>query len=369
MKARPLFALFFASVCPLHGESWFSSNPIGMPKAAITREERPEHEYALSIEVTAQGEVRRLFSRDENAEVKRWERVLGPDSNLVKEREFRKGEIFSEKEYLPGGLPKLEILYKEGKEDLRIRFEYGEGKPARLVFERPEGSGSYKDEYQYLPSGEWRGVTRTYDDGTIYRSVFSIQDGSPLDEWHSFGGMDILFRYDGRGNVLRQEERREGALTESVDFSYEDEPPFRIRERKSRDFLRDRETLVRYGEDGHPWLETTSERGVRLFIVRYSYRDERLVKKEKRSKDARESWEYLYEEKGGLREESYSVNDVLKRKTRYPEKGAEGGYSSVEDYYKEGEVFLRIYYRDGREVKSEVLKEGQVIRTKEENGR
>ncbi len=365
MKARSLLALFFASICPLSGESWFSSNPIGMPKAAIAREDRAKHEYTLSIEGTATGEVRRLFSRDEEAEVKRWERVLAPGSGLVKEKEFRNGEIFSEKEYLAGGIPKLEILYKEGKEDLRIRFEYREGKPVRLVFERPEGSGSYKDEYLYLPSGEFRGVTRTYEDGTTYRSVFSMRNGSPLEEWHSFGGMDILFRYDGHGNVLGQEERRDGALTESVDYFYEDKPPFRIRERKSRDLLRDRETVVQYGEDGHPKLETTSERGMRLFAVRYSYRDDRLVKKEKRSKDTREYWEYEYDDRGELREESYSVNGVLKRKTAYPAKDAEGGYSSVEEYYKEGEVFLRIHYRDGKEAKSEVLKEGQVVRTKE----
>ena len=54
------------------------------------------------------------------------------------------------------------------------------------------------------------------------------------------------------------------------------------------------ETLVLYGEDGHAKAETTSEKGVRLSVIRFSYQDDRLVKKEKRGKDSRELWEYAY---------------------------------------------------------------------------
>ena len=68
-----------------------------------------------------------------------------------------------------------------------------------------------------------------------------------------------------------------------------------------------------------------------------------------------------------MTDESYSVNGTLKRKTKYPKKEGEAlsGYSSVEEYYKDDKVFLRLYHKDGQEVKSEVLRDGQVIRTKE----
>ena len=112
-----------------------------MPREAIKSEERSKYEYALCIEDGPEGEIRRLFARDEKEEVKRWERVRAPDGSLRQENEFRKGEIFSQKDYFPGGLPRGEILYRQGKEDLRIRFEYAEGKPARLSYERPEEVG------------------------------------------------------------------------------------------------------------------------------------------------------------------------------------------------------------------------------------
>ena len=314
-------------------------------------------------------EVRRLFSKDEKDEVKSWERPPGTGRKPETGAGNTAGGSFSRKRtYLPNGLLKTESLYKQGKEDLRIGFEYAAGKPARLSYERPEGTGgSYKDEYQFLPSGGFRGLTRTYEDGKVYRSVFSLQDGMPLEEWHSFGDLAILFSYDGRGNLLRQEERREETLTELAEYHYDDKAPSRLRERKTRDYVLDRETLVLYDEEGHPKTETLSEKGIRLSVVRFSYENDRLVKKEKRGKDSRELWDYAYDEKGEMTDEAYSVNGTLKRKTKYPKKG-EGvseDYSSVEEFFKDDKVFLRLYYKDGQEVKSEVLRDGQVIRTKE----
>jgi antitoxin component YwqK of YwqJK toxin-antitoxin module len=342
-------------------ETWFASNPVGMQVKPINREQREEFGHYLSLEKSETREVRRLFARDEG-EIRRWERALSPEGRVQEETEYRNGEKKSVKRFFPAGLIRQEILFSGGAEDGSFMYDYSEGRPAAVTFLRAGNSEPYQDVFQYYPSGEFRGIKRVYADGKTYQSLFSSFKGLPREEWHSFSEVSIFFRYDSVGNLALQEEKREGVLTERVEFFYSTEGPSRLRERRSRDFLADRETLLRYDPDGHPREEVRFERGARISVTRFEYQDNLLFRKERRRREGRELWEYQYDEGKEPTNEYYYVNGDLKR-TILHTSGED--YSTIEEYYKGGSVFLRLYYKDGEEIKGEVIMNGQVVRALE----
>jgi antitoxin component YwqK of YwqJK toxin-antitoxin module len=368
MKCLFVFILFVGFL-PARGlaaqVTWFASNPVGMPVKPITREQREEFDHYLSLEKSEAREIRRLFSREEG-EVRRWERTLSPEGRIQEETEYREGEKKSVKRFFPTGLIREEALFSDGKQDGSFVYDYSEGRPGGVTFLRAETAEPYRDVFHYYPSGEFRGITRTYEDGKTYESRFSFFKGLPREEWHSFSAIDIFFRYDNSGNLVLQEEKRNGALTERIEFSYGTVKPVRLLERRTKELLTDRETHLRYDPDGHPREEVLFERGARIGVVRFEYRDNLLMRKEIRRRDGRELWEYRYDETKEPADEYYYVNGELRRTTRYP-RGEE--FTSIEEHYKGASVFLRLYFKDGEEIKGEVLLDGRVVRTLESGKR
>jgi hypothetical protein len=214
----------------LCAEAWYESNSLGIPLREIAPGERSGLEYTLRVDTAELRETRTLFSEEEG-EIRRWERRRSESGFLEEETLYKDGVKDSVTAFSPTGQIKSEILFIDGKEDGRFLFDYavppsGEisaGVPLKVTFSRTEGNAGFRDEYLYLPSGDFRGVKRVYGDGSVYTSIFTSDRGTPREEWHSFGGLEIIFRYDNRGSVLYQEEYRDSVLVERVDFRYDAE--------------------------------------------------------------------------------------------------------------------------------------------------
>jgi|GEM_PF-1187291 len=334
----------------------YASNSAGMALGEPLEPDRPSGAgFTLSVESSPGEEVRRL--RDaRGVEVKRWERVFSPTGELTEETVRDGEEIDAVRRYFASGLLKEELVYREGRPVGRFLFEYGENRPGAVRFSRPDGEDGYRDDYLFLPTGEFRGVQRHFADGKIYTSLFTTLEGLPWEEWHSYQGTEIFFRYDRRGGLLFQEERRDGKIRERVDFLYAPDPPHRLTERVARDLSADRETRLLYDREGRPERETLLERGERVAVTLFTYREGRLARKERRHRGGVQLWEYRHDDRGNLTAEYYTRNRELKKAVLYnppPDR------SRVEEFYKEGQVFLRVHYRDGEETRREPVGGGE----------
>ncbi|MCL1817657.1 MAG: hypothetical protein FWG35_01915 [Spirochaetaceae bacterium] len=351
-------ALFFSVPRGLFAEElWYEANSLGTPLRLLEPEEAPGGDYTLSVRTDGAREVRRLFD-SEQKETRRWERLYAETGSLAEETVFIDGARDSRTLYHPSGLVKEEIIFKDGKEDGRFLFRYppeepgAKPPPLMVSFSRPEAG--FRDEYSYLPSGGFRGVKRIYDDGEVYSSVFESRGGILFAEWHSFGKLELLFRYDARGSLSYTEEYRGGVLVERTAFRYDSEAPFRLRERTTRDAATGRQTLREYADDGFPRQESVFENGSRVEQTSFTHTDGLLVRKERRHRRGREEWAYFYDEEKTLARENYSRDGELE-KIVYHETGED--YTLIEEYYRKGEVFLRLYFKDGEEVRRHIAAE------------
>ncbi|MDR2370393.1 MAG: hypothetical protein LBD71_02835 [Treponema sp.] len=339
-------------------ETWYESNSLGTPLREIASGERRGLEYTLKVDIEGAREIRTLFSLEEEGEIRRWERLRSESGFLEEETLYKDRVIDSVTSFYPTGQIKSETLFVDGKEDGHFFFDYAaasgdsSGVPLKVTFSRArtEENGGFRDEYLYLPSGDFHGVKRVYDDGSVYTSIFTSDRGNPREEWHSFGGLEIIFRYDNRGSVLYQEEYRDSVLVERVDFRYDTEAPFRLTEMSAKDADSGGEVLTEYAPDGHPWRETVFENGIRVSLSYFTYKDNLLVRKERRTRLSREEWTYIHDEDENLKQENYLRNGELEMIQFYD---PEPDYSRIEEYYREGEVFFRLYIKDGKQVKLE----------------
>jgi antitoxin component YwqK of YwqJK toxin-antitoxin module len=342
-------------------DAWYESNSIGTPRRSIELYEGKGLEYVLHVNSRGDEETRTLFDAD-GVEVRRRE-LLYADGYLEEETVYIDGVKDSLTVYYPSGLVKEEALFTNGREDGRFLFVYPETDdrpfpdrrmaPLSVSFSRPDTVG-FQDEYQYLPSGDFRGLKRIYTDGVIYSSVFTTEKSVLREEWHSFGSLEILFRYDRRGNVRFAEEYRNAVLVERSEFRYDAETPFRLREKSTRNSATGGEVLLEYGEDGKPLRESVFEDGVRTGLTLFTYEDSLLVRKERRRRDGREEWEYFYDADKKLLRENYLRGGVMELIQYYE---PEPDYTRIEEYYKKGEFFLRLYYKDGEEIKRDIAGE------------
>jgi antitoxin component YwqK of YwqJK toxin-antitoxin module len=388
-KYRPHFflpiilALVFTGGLSAQEDAWYKSNSIGTLIESINDTDTNGLEYVLHVRTDGEQETRTLFDVD-GLEVRRWERLYSETGFLEEEAVFVEEVKDSLTTYYPSGLVREEVLFTNGRESGRFLFDYpsrespltesqGEADaqtssssassmgykkmaPLSVSFSRPTAAG-FRDEYQYLPSGDFRGIKRIYDDGAVYASVFNLDKGILREEWHSFGDMEILFHYDKRGNVLYTEEYRASVLEERSDFRYDTEAPFRLREKTTRDAATGREVLLEYGDDGNPLRESVLEGGSRVSVTRFTYKDNLLIRKETRQRNGQEEWEYFYDEDKDLVRENY-LREGKMTMVRYYEpeapEGTEEEYSRIDEYFRNEEMFLRLYFKDGEEVKREI---------------
>jgi antitoxin component YwqK of YwqJK toxin-antitoxin module len=118
-----------------------------------------------------------------------------------------------------------------------------------------------------------------------------------------------------------------------------------------------KQTERSYDEKGLLAAEVTTAAGKVLDTIAYVRNDKGwMTTKTRRGPLGLEVWRYSLDDSGKVMREAYSVGGSLARMTVYGE-----GKLRTEELYKEGEVFLKIFYDGDTRLREEVFVDGVIV--------
>jgi hypothetical protein len=352
-----LLGAFSAPLAP--AEAYRRSNSIGMDLGFVDRAEAGKG-FVLRIDDKPGAEERVLF--EEGRETRRWTTKTGADGRVLEAAE-KDGDRLVRTSYLDTGLVREEATFDGDKLTERKRYAYSDGRLSTIDYGTAE-KADYRDEYRYGTDGGLREVARTYADGVVKRSLYAAATGLILEEYHSGYGNDILVRYDESGRPAAQREWKGPDLKRTTVFSYYPNDS-RVLSQKVHLEAEGRDEVTRFNKDGDAETDEVFSGSARTETVRYSYASAgKPAKKTIENRDGVFTTSYTYDAEGGP-----DTEFVTSARGEPVQKIVHTGESErYEEFYRDGAVFVRVFYKDNRAVKEEVVRNGSVIRTRDLGG-
>jgi antitoxin component YwqK of YwqJK toxin-antitoxin module len=329
---------------------------LGIAFAEIGWYRQDEYDYILSVEQTDSGEIRTLLHN--GAQLRRWEIDPG------EERIYGSSDLDQKLLYDRRGRLTEEQSYREGKVFRRTVYHYNrEGLKSSETFDAG-GRLLYRDQYRLSPDGQLRRVRRQQE-GSGDGQQLALSSGSGTTSEERFGNdrQRRINRYDTLGRLVQQEHWVDGRLAERERFQYRDDSRIRLSS-QLEEVSQQRLTRRSYDEQGELISLEISEQGeVRETIVHRRDDQGRIVETIKRGAEGIENWRFEYGSGDRPVREEYSLRGALQRiTTRTPDESTE---MRLEELFRDGLLFMRIYYEGERKVKEEFLSEGEILRVRE----
>jgi hypothetical protein len=332
---------------------YYTSNDSGMALEEIGWYRREEFPYLLVVQKEDQGEKRTLLHRGE--EIRRWE--IGP----LEERVYDGGVIQERLLYDQTGRLTEEQFFQDGEPSRRKVFHYRGTILALTETFDSKGELLFRDVYYLSPKGELRRVSREERERQTTQELALSGGGGNLAEERYGNARDRkVNRFDPEGRLIVWERWSQGELIERERFEYRGDGGALVSSRLER--LQLQRTIRRsYDEQGRLIRSVVEQEGEEIEQT-FHLRDEkgRIVETTKRSSRGLEHWLFDYGPEDTLRREEYRIRGALERITTYTTDSGES--SRIEELYREGQIFMRIYFGAEEKVKEEFLRDGEVIR-------
>lgn len=364
-RPLPVFAILLtwillaASILPAQegreeASQYYKSNELGMALEEIGWYRRDEFPYILAVAKEAGRETRTLLHN--GSQIRRWEisereeRIYGQSALEQLRRYDSLGRLAEEQSFVEGTLERRILFYYNGQK-LQRTETFGSG-----------GQLLYRDLYRLSQDGQLRRVTREQgirqDDQEL---SLSGGGGSIAEERFGNHRDRRTNRYDPVGRLVQQEYRIDGRLIRQEHFQYRDEsqvllssqleePPLQRLVRRSYD-EEGRIISILVMEQGEEREQTTHRRDSRG----------RIVETHKRGARGIENWRFEYGPEDNKTREEYRLRGALERITLYQDQ--EG--SRLEELYRGGRLFMRVYYEGEQKVKEEFIDNGEPVRVRE----
>ncbi len=331
----------------------YVSNSLGMPLEEIGWYRSDEYDYILIVQ--KQGEVEKRFLLHSGEEIRRWEIVPG------EERVYRAGLIEELRRYDAGGRVEEERRYLEGELEARTVYHYNRDSLSYTETYDSEGALLYRDSFLLSPSGSLRRVHReATEQGGAQELALSAGGGTLAEERYGSSSGRLVNRYDHEGRVAVRELWRDGRLVEQERFHYR--PDGGVLESCELEELEPGRTTFRsYDEEANLVRSSVEQGGQTIEQTSYLRNNEgQVLEAIRRSPEGLERWLYEYGPEGVLSREEYSLRGALQKVTLY-----EGEGERIEELYRGGKLFMKVYYRGSQKTKEEFIESGQVIRIRE----
>lgn len=354
-RAIPLLYILLIVLVPAE-ERFFRSNQIGMALQEIAWYQRDEHLYILEVkkEEANEGfkEIRRLIHSGE--EVKRWELLSNMRGRVREERIYEKERLSDFRLMDELGRVILEEKYDHDKAKSRVLFYYSSAGLSRAEYFDKEGNLLYEDRYRLGTLGELLEVKRVEPEiPAVSFSLTLVQaQGVIYEERLKDRERSYISRYNSDGKLLSYQVWKDDELEKSLsvieDGHYSEET----------DYLSNRKYLRHYDDRGRLVLEEAEYSGEIIERVELFWDEkDRMLRKIRRGNMGIEEWNYRYNSSGKLQSEDYWIRGSLVRSVQYLDEE-----QRLEELFRDGELFMKIYYTSGIKEKEQVLREGKVIR-------
>jgi hypothetical protein len=347
-----VFLLLFLSPCLITEAQWYASNGVGVLGEAIDPSEADDHEYVLHISTDNGIEIRQLLH--DGDEVNRT--TIERSGITTTETEYEDRVLATRRVYDSEGCLTTEELYDSGELEEFREYEYAEGRLFRRRVFDADSALLQLDTYAYWSDGSLRSILR--EDGAVTEYRYS---GGRLDEeWVSRGETEERYVYDRQGRLTDRWLWSAGEITERETREYwgaGPESPI-----KSIVIIAGEETTTRgYDNRGRLVSREVSREGVVVLQRWLAYSGDLLVQEVERESGETRTWEYEYVDQELDKTTYLEGNTVVKVSVHRTESDE---FDRIDYIYRNGEVALRAYFTDGRRVKEEVLRDGEVILTR-----
>lgn len=293
------------AVGPVSAAQWYEANEFGVTSDEIAESAIGEYEYVVHVERSASLEVHTLFH----------------DARAVErsELEYDGGTLRSRRRYV---------------DDALVSTEH----------------------YRYWADGSLRVVRRIASGGASVE--YRYREGRLEEEWVFSESSSVHTRYDEAGRLVERTTREDDGVVERETRSYWGEAPDAPLSEVVV-FADGERTVNRYDESGRLLGSSVARDGeVSSDRIRV-YEEGRLVEEREQREGVTLVWRYEYEGDELVTERSYE-DGVLVKLIDY----AREEFTRVESVYRDGDEALRVYY-DGRDrVREEVVRDGEIIRTR-----
>jgi len=334
----------------------YRSNDFGMLLARISPYQQDDTRWVLRIRRSGLDEERLLY--DNRKEVKRWEISWNGERTERVEKEIAGGVLAARRIYDASGSLLQEEEYAAGALSKKTLSTYANGRLTRTrALSGPDSREISSEVYLYAANGGLREVRRTVSPAeTIVSS--SITGASGLaEERSSMGGGLFIERYDTDGRLINRE-RRDDSVTVSIeDFAYASGSrtlTSSVEKLPVEDGLVER----RYDDAGRLSRETRSVKGTIREIVEYKHDEKgKVTSKTRRGPEGLEVWKYSYSDSGDLSREEYFQRGILVKVTVHGE-----GKIRTEELYRDGELFLKVFFDGDTRLREEVYSNGSLQR-------
>ncbi len=356
MKATCAVLLLLALAPCSHADPLlYRSNSFGMLLEPIQRFRRDQTEWVVEVEKNGANETRRLY--DNGTETHRWETTaLRKDGGRI-ERELAGSTLVAVRTYDAAGSVLQEEQFTGGALSQRAVYSYAGGRLLRVRVQNADGSLSYTEDYLYTTTGALRQVRRTPATGDANLAAYTYGSQGLSVTRTTVGAVTNLDRYDSRGRVVQRERSVDGSPVSREDFTFRPDADYLLSSVEV--FPADSRRIDRgYDEKGHLTGETTTVAGKVTDTVLYARDGEGRVTMETRhGPNGLEVWKYTLDDAGKVTRETYAVGGTLAKVTVY---GADK--LRTEDLYREGEMFLRVFYDGDTRLREQVFVDGAMVR-------
>jgi hypothetical protein len=356
MKLRLVLPMLcLAALSGFAEETFYRSNITGMLLEKIPPYRRDSSEWVVTIDRAPGRETRRLL--DNGRETRRWETSWSEDRSRREEKETTGAQLASRRVYDAAGNLLQEDEYADGAVTRTSVLTYSAGRVRRTQVRGPHGEQLSVTDYVYATNGSLREVVHTEAGGAEQVSSAVAGPSGISEQVVATGVTRQVIRYDADGRIIEKERRTSDAVVSREQFRYRPDSDFL--ESSTEELPAEGGTIERrYDEAGKIVSEVSTARGGAVEEVLFTRNDKgRLVAKSRRAAAGLEVWRYLLADDGSVAREEYSLRGSLQKVTTYGK-----GKERTEDFYRDGAIFLRVYFDGDTRLREEVYSGDTVLR-------
>ena len=334
----PVVLLLLSSpACPA---DLYWSNAVGIQGELLRSDEPDPPAYILEVSTSGGAEVRRLLNSGQ--EIRRTEIVR--DGTTATERTYE------------------ESHYSEGA--LTERWEFGYHRDlltTREVF-GPTDALIYRETYSYWRDGTLRSIVK--EEQSEVRTGYRYRDGRLEEEWISRPGEAERFEFDSAGRLaIRERFADEDLIEQEVRLYWASDSGSLLKEVIVS--AGDEITRRGYDDRGRLTSERVEESGLLVRELVRTFGDDFLIGEEEVDGEGRRRWEYEYTTDGERERETYFEDDDLVEISHLILGPEQSPADRMVELFNRGKAVLRVYYEGQLRVMEEVIRDSEVIRTRE----